>query len=101
MRRGKGRQNLAPPIQVVSGRVILLSDFVVTAQGPGMLMDEIEAADLPVEAMYFARHTSGLVIYALPIVRTKMANYQLSHSADPGWKFDPSYRWAEKVKEDA
>lgn len=94
------RRNLAKQLPIISGKVILLQDFLVhPQQGAGFVFAEIEAADLPEEAMYFDKHPdTKQIIFAMPQARSSQARYNLTHSpTDPTYKFDESYWWRERA----
>ena len=98
IRRGNRRQ-IAKPLPVISGRVILLQDFIVDPrQGAGFVFAEIDAADLPEEAMYFAKNKeTGQIMFELPVAREKHARWRMTASVDPVWELDASYKWRERA----
>lgn len=105
MRRGR-RKHLAEPLRVISGKVILLVDFVVDPRrGEGFMIDEIDAADLPEDVMYYARNVkTGQTMWVTPKARENNARYQMNNATTPNWKADQSYFWqdeARRVKEEA
>lgn len=97
MRRGK-RRHLAKPLPIISGSIILASDFLVGFGQVGYVIAEIDAADLPADAMYYAKASDGRSLYITPEARSKYANYQLNASPDPTYKTDPSYFWRDQAK---
>lgn len=97
MRRGK-RRYLAKPLPIISGSVVLASDFVVGFGQVGYVISEIDVADLPVDAMYYAKVSDGRSLYLTPEARSKYARYQLNASPDPTYRMDPSYFWRDQAK---
>lgn len=98
MRKGR-RHNLAKPLPVISGRVILLQDFkIVPGQGAGFTFIEIDAADLPDEAMYFGKDkNTGQILFQMPLARENHSRWRLTASIDSSWDVDKSYRWREQT----
>jgi hypothetical protein len=87
MRHKRRRHHLAKPLPILSGKVLLLEDFAVDPrQGAGFTFVEIDIADLPEEAMYFAKNKdTGQTIFQLPVAREKHARWRMTASVDPRW----------------
>ena len=61
--------------------------------------DVVDQTSLPADAiMTNYRHEVEdgikLAVYCVPKVFQYLSRWKLEHSADPGWKDDPSYGWA-------
>lgn len=99
-RRFHNRRNLAKALPIVSGRVVLLTEFaVVPGQGEGFMWTEIDAADLPIEAMYFATNQkTGQLSYIMPEAIEGRSRHYFRTTPDPKYNVDPSYFWRDQTR---
>ena len=64
-----------------------------------VVSEVVDQADLSADVvMTNSKHETpdGMVlsVYLVPAVNQYLSRWKLEHSADPGWKDDPSYGWA-------
>lgn len=95
------RRNLAKSLPVVSGKVTLFTEFaVVPGQGEGFMWVEIDAADLPAEAMYFTTNLkTGQLGYVMPEAIEGRSRHLFKTTLDPKYDKDPSYFWQDKARQ--
>lgn len=100
-RRLHNRRNLAKPLSVVSGRVLLLQDFIIDpCRGAGFVLAEIDAVDLSEDAMYYGKNNqTNQIMYITTKAREKECRWRLTVSVDPVWKMDDSYKWRDEVRQ--
>ena len=101
MSRRHNRRSIVKPLSVISGRVLLLQDFIVDPRrGAGFVLAEVDAADLPEDAMYYGKNNqTNQIMYITIKAREKECRWRLTASVDPVWELDKSYKWRDEVRQ--